>query len=287
MQVPDDVVEEVAADLPHLAGPGHVGADTGNVGTEAGALRGGLIALLGGQLAALGPPVRGQPRHLLGVDVRIPHRNVVDLGAAGPRRPPAEHHARRHVDEAGGDVVGGRVVAGPHLGRRHRHHVVERQRGVEVEVGRLALRVDLPRDGELDDVVGLTPFRMAPARGREARGFRGRPGAFGGAAVRPRGDRLDLLVAQAGVVREVPEARVGEPRRHLARLDLGLDGTRPRPRVAVRQQRHRRHLVRPVAARAVVEQDGADVLVVGRDVLGRRPSRAGQRQCDDTRRYDD
>ena len=287
VQVPDDVVEEVAADLAHLAGPGHVGADAGNVGAEAGALGGGLIALLGGQLAPLGAAVGGQPRHLLGVDARVPHRHVVDLGAAGPRRPPAEHHARRHVDEAGGDVVGRRVVPGPHLRRRHRHHVVERQRGVEVEVGRLALRVDLPRDGELDDVVGLLPRGMTPARGREAGCFRGRPGTLGGPAVRPRDDGLDLLVAQARVVRELAEARVGEPRRHLARLDLRLDRARPRPRVPVRHQRHRRHLVRPVAACAVVEQDGADVLVVGRNVLGRRAGRAGQRQSDDTRRRDD
>ena len=67
--------------------------------------------------------------------------------------------------------------------------------------------------------------------------------------IHPRDDRRDLVVAQRRVVLELLNADVpnGVPWRHLARRDLRLDRSGPRPRVLVREERHRRAGSRPMA----------------------------------------
>ena len=273
MQVPDDVVEQVAAHLADLTVADHVGPHARNVRPEAGPRPAPLRDFLGGSLLGFLARlvIRGRLVRRFGLcrsGVGILHRHVVHQRPARPRGPAAELRSRRQIDQTGRDVVRHRVVAGPYLGRRHPHDVVEGQGREQVEVRGLSLGVDLPRDRELDDVVRIQPVGVAPARRGEVGRLGGRPVPLRRAAVDPGHDRLDLVVAQADVVGELAEAPVGEPRRHLAGDDLRLDGPRPRPRVAVRQQRHRRHLVRPVAARAVVEQDLPDVLVVCRCPFG-------------------
>ena len=59
-----------------------------------------------------------------------------------------------------------------------------------------------------------------------------------------------------------------EPRRHVARRRPAFDRARPRPRLLVGEQRHRRHRPWPMAALAGPLKDG-------RDVLGERRARAG------------
>src|SRR5262245_57833553 len=70
--------------------------------------------------------------------------------------------------------------------------------------------------------------------------------------------------------------RIGEPRWHLAALDLRLHRSRPRPRVAECQERHRRHLPGAVARLTVLLKDGKDVLAEGdRIVSSRRAALTG------------
>src|ERR1051325_6295377 len=89
-------------------------------------------------------------------------------------------------------------------------------------------------------------------------------GAAGGrASIDPRNDPLDLLVAEAPVVLEITELRIGRPRWHPPRLHHFLDRRGPRPRIAVRQQRHRCDLARTMTRHAAVEENRRDVLVEG------------------------
>jgi hypothetical protein len=83
--------------------------------------------------------------------------------------------------------------------------------------------------------------------------------------VDPLDDGGDLLVAQRRIVLVLLDANrlVEEPRRHLALADALLDRTRPWPRVLVRQQRHRRDLVRTMAAHTRAIQNRRNVFAEG------------------------
>src|SRR5262249_38836007 len=76
-------------------------------------------------------------------------------------------------------------------------------------------------------------------------------------------DGVDLRRGERAVVRELAIARVGTPGGHLAALDLRFDRLRPRPYFLIRQQRHRRDLAWAMAARALVEDDGRNILCEG------------------------
>ena len=82
------------------------------------------------------------------------------------------------------------------------------------------------------------------------------------ALVDPRRDRRDLLLGQRGVVLEFLNADVAldVPRRHQARDRLCLDRSRVRPRVFIRNQRHRRVRFGPVAVLARALKNRRDVL---------------------------
>src|SRR5206468_12737954 len=85
--------------------------------------------------------------------------------------------------------------------------------------------------------------------------------ALGCALVRPLHDRVDLLGRERWIVLVLLDADmlVDEPGRHLAARDLGLDRARPRTRVLVGEERHRRHHARPMAGLTRSLQDRRDV----------------------------
>ena len=73
-----------------------------------------------------------------------------------------------------------------------------------------------------------------------------------------------LRRGQAPLVGELPVRGVGVPRRHRPVRHLAPRWTRPRPRVLVGEERHRRDLARPMAGGALREQDRRDVLRIRR-----------------------
>jgi hypothetical protein len=138
------------------------------------------------------------------------------------------------------------------------------QHQVPIDVVLAGTEVERARGG--DDRVGPPePPALGPRRRRRPIG--GLP--FLLAPLDPALDGVNLVVAQPPLAEDRELAALRQPRRHvtLARF-LGdaigvLDG------VGVGQQRERRDLARPVARRAVGEQDRRDVLVE-RDGRGRR-----------------
>jgi hypothetical protein len=77
-------------------------------------------------------------------------------------------------------------------------------------------------------------------------------------------DGRDLLRAQRWIIRKRSVARIGKPRRHHPHLDLRRHLARPRPRLLVSHQRHRRSFPTPVATLAFVLQDRNHVFIEGR-----------------------
>ena len=129
------------------------------------------------------------------------------------------------------------------------------------------------------DEVGLADGPHAGLRKHQRRGQIGRIAARG-AVVGPGRQGGDLRVAQRDVVLVVLDADglVDEPRRHLAQRGPVPDRAGPGTRLLVREERHRRHRVRPMAVLAGALQDGRDVprerhLRAG---LGRARRRRGQ-----------
>ena len=78
------------------------------------------------------------------------------------------------------------------------------------------------------------------------------------------------VVGQKEMLRD---AETGEQYEHVIyftpRRDAGGNGPRPRPRILVRDEGHRRHRVRPVARLAFRLEDRRDVFGVGRRGIGR------------------
>ena len=159
-------------------------------------------------------------------------------------------------------VSPGRHLRLPPTVLRHRRHGVRRR--VDDQIRRPAEEIRVVPDvvvGELDrrrHVVGVAARRTG---------------------VDPADDRVDLLVGQRAVVLEVPDADrlVDVPRRHLPRLDAGLDGPRPGPRFRVGDERHRRDVARPMARLALLLEDRRHVLRERGGVLG--AGRSGTGQC--------
>ena len=77
----------------------------------------------------------------------------------------------------------------------------------------------------------------------------------------PLGDRLLVRGAQLTRTHEGAVLRIGVPRRHRPVGNLARDRLRPRTRVLVGEQRHRRDVTGPMATRAVREEDRRHVLV--------------------------
>ena len=104
----------------------------------------------------------------------------------------------------------------------------------------------------LRDVPSLGPLRRSGRVLRIARRS---------AARDPRQQRRNLLRAKRRIIGEMPESRIGKPRRHHSALDRLGDGGRPGPRLLVGHQRHRRDFARPVTALAMLLKQGKNVLV--------------------------
>jgi hypothetical protein len=158
-----------------------------------------------------------------------------------------------------------------------------REEGLDPE---LALSGNLELHWHLEYDVGLLP--VGPARGKSRCGRQIRVVAARRSGVSPRGDCLDLLVAQTDVVsHRQRKLGIRAPRRHFPIGHLGLDRFGPRPSILVRQERHGRHFAGAVALRALVEHDRSDVFGEGRSTcLGRlrrglRHDGGGQRQASD------
>ena len=264
VQVPNHVVEQVATNLSHLTGTGDIRADTRNIGPESGALRRGFLACLGIHRTGCAPRLPGTRGEGLRVGIWVGHGHVVHCWPSGPGRTGTEHLSRWHVHQPGRDVMRRRVVAWPHLRGGHAQDIIERQRRIQVEIRRFAVGGHLPRDRKLDHVVRLGPGRMAPARIGEPRRFRRHAVSLRRPGVDPRHNGRDLVVCQTDVVGEGPVPGIGEPRRHLSRCHFRLDRPRPGAHILVRQERHRRHLIWSMAARAVLKQNRTNPLIVGR-----------------------
>ncbi len=100
------------------------------------------------------------------------------------------------------------------------------------------------------------------------------------AAVNPGCDKRDLERREGRIVREIPVPADGVPHRHAARQDLMLDRARPRPRLGVGGQRHRRAAAVAVTRHAPRADDGRD-FAVPRD--GGRNALVGAQTCEPKR----
>ena len=156
-------------------------------------------------------------------------------------------------------------VSRTHLRRDNPHVFGKVHFHQNVLVGHRAGRGHIEVLGHLDDHVRLDiPAVMKGDRSRLVLRV-----AFHRAAVRPRTERHDFRVGQSLVVREMPVRRIREPGRHLPLDDSGLDRFRPRTRVLVGQERHRRDLARAMARLTVLLQNRQHMLVE-RDGSSRR-----------------
>ena len=240
--------------------------------------------------ARLEPERRARGRDLHSGAGRVrrdqPLRQVLEIGAAralAPRatvgrgrvllvrlqhRRPRDVRLRPVIDE---HVVHDLAVARANLDRLHPLRLGEIRRDVEVLVLDRAVGRQLVGVRHLEDDVGLAG---APA-------LRERRALAAGPPDRPWGRRRSpsaisvcaVGVAQQPLVVEGPGRRVGVPRRHVPVADFVADGLRPGPGLLVREKRHRRDFAGPVAAGAVLENDGRDVLAERRHVLLDRPAR--------------
>jgi hypothetical protein len=93
----------------------------------------------------------------------------------------------------------------------------------------------------------------------------GRPSALGD----PARDQLDLRLREAPHAGELAVARHRLPRRHVPAAHHVPDVVAPRARVAIAQERERRHLAGPVTGLAVLLEDAHHLLAEG-DALARR-----------------
>ena len=93
--------------------------------------------------------------------------------------------------------------------------------------------------------------------------------AFLCAAIDPRDQRVDLMLRERTVVRELAEVRIREPWRHLLGEHRGLDRLGPGTDLVVAHEAHRRHFARPMAFLAAVLQHRRDVFVICRHARNR------------------
>src|SRR5438093_4030761 len=101
------------------------------------------------------------------------------------------------------------------------------------------------------------------------------------AGVGPLDERRDFLIGYGDVIIKLPDTHVlvDEPRRHLSGHDFRLDRLRPRPRLFISQQRHRRNRAFAVTGLAMLLEDRRDVLREC-DLLLRHRRRKHDGYCD-------
>ena len=158
-------------------------------------------------------------------------------------------------------VVDDGAGAGPHFDRLNPFVLAESRRHAEVLVLDGAVcrdRIVLRHRHDGVRLANLPAVGVLRSRG-QIRGI-----ALRRAGARPPDDRVPVGVAQPAIVREPAVRRIRVPCWHPAARHLLADRLRPRPRVLVRQERHRRDLARPMTRRAVLVKDGRDILRVGR-----------------------
>jgi hypothetical protein len=99
-------------------------------------------------------------------------------------------------------------------------------------------------------------------------------------AVDPCRDRIDRRLRQRAVVRELPDGRIGPPRRHAARRDHLPHLRRPADRIVVALEGERRAAAGAVADLAVPLEQRLDRLVEGDRGRGvrRRVAKGGRRR---------
>src|SRR5439155_10733850 len=83
---------------------------------------------------------------------------------------------------------------------------------------------------------------------------------FGGSAVRPFHEGVNLTLLQRTIVREMPITRVSGPRRHFPRRHSGFDRFCPGTRLLITKERHRGDLAWSMTALTVFLQNGKYVL---------------------------
>ena len=200
---------------------------------------------------------------------------LVLVGLAGHR---SFHPFRSRRPDPNFAVVQHLRVTRPHFGGHHPHVFLEVGLHHHVLVVDGAARRHFERLRHLHDYIG----RDVPAGWEHAFRRGGRRVARRGAGVGPARQRVELVGAQHPflLVGVVLEPGFGKPRRHRLRLRRLLDPERPRPRLLVGEERHRRHLAGPVAGLAVRLEDGQDVLVEGRRLTSRSYGCAKQRTHD-------
>ena len=106
-------------------------------------------------------------------------------------------------------------------------------------------------------------FSASPAAIRKLHGRRCITGlAFMDALVSPFRDRVDVALREATFVHDMLAGfLIGKPGRHGSSHDRVLQGSCPRARLFVRQQRHRRNLSRTMASLAILLKNRLDILV--------------------------
>src|SRR5713226_6807372 len=105
----------------------------------------------------------------------------------------------------------------------------------------------------------------------------------------PRCYSVDVLFGKPAIVGEVAIVRVCVPRRHHTRRYLLFYRTRPRPRVLVRHQRHRRYFTGAVTLNAVVKEDWRHVPVKSNVALlriARAASQSDDAECNNQKSGD-
>lgn len=191
------------------------------------------------------------------------------------------------LDDRDDRVMNVRTIAGPDFRRDHPHVFLERRLHVVRSVVDDASRGDLKLLRHLDDDIRRADLPAGHEMLEQRRQILRR--ALWRASVDPCHDRVDILRPEARVVAEGSVVRIREPRRHRSSRHAVANRLRPRPGVGVRDQRHRTHFTRPMAAHAVLVQDWRDILRDGRSVLRRRrrcrqKSRGKQQEVSHTNR---
>lgn len=85
--------------------------------------------------------------------------------------------------------------------------------------------------------------------------------AGGSASVGPSGERGDFLRGERGIVQEVADGRIGEPRGHDAVRDVEFDLFGEAARLRVGDERHGRNFSGAMTDLAMLLEDGQDVFV--------------------------
>ena len=151
-----------------------------------------------------------------------------------------------------------RTITGPDFGGNHPLVFLQICRNDHPLIGNISLCRHIEGDGRFHNEIRLTSdpsFHPLPRSRRILRI------AFWRTGIHPSYESVDIRLGERAVIGELPEVRIGEPRRHLLRQYCLTDRFCPRARLFVRQQRHRGDLARTMTFLAVVLQNWLDVLM--------------------------